>query len=723
MNRFYCCAAAFAMAFGIVSCNQQNNNLTQWVDPFLGTGGHGHVYPAATIPFGMVQVGPDNGVDGWDWCSGYNYSSTTIAGFSHTHLSGTGIGDGYDISVLPLTSRDSIYEEKIHLPFSHTKESAKPGYYEVLLDNGVKCEMTATERSGLHRYTFSGDSAWLRWDPSYHQNWDLTDSTEAWVLNDSTIAGYKHSTGWAKNQRVYFHATFNQPFIKYEFIGDSLQDFKDIKLGVGKRANDLKLLLQFKGSNTVEVRVGISNVSIASAAQSHAEHGNRSFEKIVMEADQLWEKELSKIKIPGNDPIKKKFYTALYRTALAPNIYSDKKGNYRNADGRILKMETGKEKFSTFSTWDTFRALHPLFTITQQDRVPFLINSMLQFYKDNGLLPVWDISSWEANTMTGFHSVPIIADAILKDIQGFDYTLAYNAMKASANQTIRGTQAFNQYGYVPHDLHGWSVTYTLEYAFDNWCIAQVAEKLGYEYEAIQFKKRANNYKKLFDASTGFMRGKLKNGNWVSPFDPYLSEHGFEGQYIEGTAWQHSFFVPHDVLGLAELYGSRQKLIDKLDTLFTTTSELRGNNISIDVSGLIGQYAHGNEPSHHIAYMYTILGKPEKAAHFIRIISDSLYKEGPEGISGNDDCGQMSAWYIFSSLGFYPLNPASGDYVIGFPLLKEAIINVGDKKQLIIKKKGQGKSIQYLVINGRKSNKLTISHTEILQGGLIEMITN
>jgi predicted alpha-1,2-mannosidase len=719
MNRLF----TILLCIAALSCRQPKINYISFVDPFLGTGGHGHVHPSATIPFGMVQLGPDNGVDGWDWCSGYNYSSNTIAGFSHAHLSGTGIGDGYDISVIPQTHTDSMLEERIHEPFKHQNETASPGYYAVKLDNGIQSEMTATARSGFHRYQFPADTGWLRWDPSYHQNWDFPDSCELRIINDSTIAGYKHSTGWAKNQRVYFEATFNQPFIRHIWIKDSTE-LKQVdgsnKILSGK---NIKLMIAFSGKKKLEVRTGISNVSYASARLSQQESLNASFEEIKKRAENLWEAELSKIEIDTQDTLAaERFYTALYRTCMAPSLYSDREGFYRNADGAIHQMPAGQSKYTTFSTWDTFRALHPLFTITQDSMSRQWMNSLLAFYKDNGLLPVWDISSWDANTMTGYHSVPILADAILKGIKGFDYEMAYKAMKTSSEQSIRGTPFFNQYGYVPHDLHGWSVTYTLEYAFDNWCIAKVAKKLGYEKEATLYEERARNYQNLFDSRTGFMRGKLSNGNWVEPFDPYVSEHGFEGQYIEGTAWQHSFFVPHDVNGLATLYGGKEKLIAKLDTLFTTRSELRGDNISIDVSGLIGQYAHGNEPSHHIAYMYTALGSPDKAADRIRMIADSMYKNGPEGLSGNDDCGQMSAWYIFSAMGFYPLNPASGEYVIGYPLLNDVTLHLENSVKVRFKKSGNGKTVKAVYVNGKKQDNLVLKHEQIMRGGEIEMRT-
>lgn len=692
-----------------------SQKLTNFVDPFLGTGGHGHVYPGATVPFGMVQLSPDNGVEGWDWCGGYHYSSKTIGGFSHTHLSGTGIGDWCDISVLPLTDTSEFRKSKILVPFNHQNENAKPGYYSVKLDNEVKCELTATERNGFHRYTFPTNNAWLRFDMGFAINWDKTTDGMLQIIDEYTLVGYKHSTGWAKGQKVYFAATFSEKISNFIFINDSIL--------VNKKAfgKQVKIALNFNTTNPLLVKVGLSSVSTEKARQSLNETANQSFEKTVVNADHLWEVELQKIKINTNDKNKaQRFYTALYRTCLAPVIHSDADGAYQTHDNKQLQFKKGINKYTIFSQWDVFRALNPLFTITQTKRLPDMINSMLQLYEDNGLLPVWDISTWEANTMTGYHSIPIIADAILKNIKGFNYEYAYTAMRKSAFQQQRGTPEYIQYGYVPQDKVGWSVTITLEYAFDDWCIAQVAKKLGKTTDYNLFTERSKSYAKLFDKSTGFMRAKNSNGQFVEPFDPIFSEHGFDGQYVEGTAWQHSFFVPHHVEELANLYGGKEKLVAKLDNLFTASSELHGENVSADVTGLIGQYAHGNEPSHHIIYMFTALGQPEKAAKWVKIVADSMYKTGPDGLSGNDDCGQMSAWYVWSSLGMYPMNPASGEYIFGYPLIKEATIQLPNKKQLhiVVKKMKEARAskIATVELNGKKIAVKSITHQQLLQGG-------
>ncbi len=692
--------------------------LTKYVDPFLGTGGHGHVYPGATVPFGMVQLSPDNGTEGWDWCSGYHYSSDSIAGFSHTHLSGTGIGDWCDISVLPLTDTSLIHQEKIKIAFSHANEKASPGFYSVALDNGVQCNFTATERCGYHQYNFKGNTGWLQFDMGFRINWDNSTAGMLQLINDSTLIGYRYSTGWAKNQRVYFAARFSSPVGAKIFLNSNKNN---VQQDTGRAA---KTVLQFNlQGKPLFVKVGISSVSPEKALIAIDEVGTQSFTQVVKKAQALWEKELNKITIATfNEADKTRFYTALYRTCLAPVVYSDDNGTYRNHQNNIIKIKH-KNQYTIFSLWDTFRALNPLFTLTQTERLPDFINSMLQLKKDNGLLPVWDISTWEANTMTGYHAIPVLADAILKNVKGFDINEAYNAMLLSASQKQRGTQDYIRFGYLPQDKEGWSVTVTLEYAFDDWCIAQVAKKLGKQAGYNCFMKRAESYKKLFDSNTGFMRAKDSTGKFMEPFDPLLSEHGFEGQYVEGTAWQHSFFVPHDVNGLANLYGGNKKLIKKLDELFSTTSILHGENVSADVSGLIGQYAHGNEPSHHIIYMYTALGQPQKAAEKIKLVTDSLYKLGPDGLSGNDDCGQMSAWLIWTMMGMYPLNPASGEYVFGYPLIKNAVISLPNNKKLLIKvnrikKAGEPARIFGVSLNNKKIPITSIKHKDLLKGGIL-----
>jgi predicted alpha-1,2-mannosidase len=700
---------------GLLSTPAFSQRYTKWVDPFLGTGGHGHTYPGATTPFGMVQLSPDNGTEGWDWCSGYHYSSDSIAGFSHTHLNGTGIGDWCDISFQPLKDTTGADERFMKHAFQHSNEKAFPGYYRVRLNNGISCELAASSHCGLQRYQFGQGSRWMRIDLGFHINWDKTTAAFIQIINDSTVVGYRYSTGWAKNQRVYFAARFNQPIRFSRFIGASKASLREAE------GNDLKLLLQLGGKEeSVLIRTGISSVSSEKALQALGEIRDKAFDQVVKEAEAAWEKELRRIQIDTSDrAFATRFYTALYRTCLSPSLYSDADGTYRNQDNRVYQMPAGQARYTIFSLWDTFRALNPLYTLTQPKRLPDMINSMLRFYDENGLLPVWDISTWEANTMTGYHAIPVLADAILKNLGGFDVEKAYTAMRKSAFQQQRGTPDYIKYGYLPQDKHGWSVTITLEYAFDDWCIAQVARKLGKMDDYTMFMNRSKSYRPLFDAATGFMRAKNSRGEFLPNFDPLLSEHGFDGQYIEGTAWQHSFFVPHDVQGFAELMGGKNQLVKKLDDLFSAPSELHGENTSVDVTGLIGQYAHGNEPSHHIIYMYSALGHREKAAKWIKVVADSMYKNGPDGLTGNDDCGQMSAWYIWTSLGMYPMNPASGEYVVGYPLVDQATLLLPNGKQLKIRTIGRrhpGDFVQKVLLNGKLVTAVHITHAQLLAGG-------
>lgn len=692
----------------------KSQQFTKYVDPLLGTGGHGHTYPGAVLPFGMVQLSPDNGTEGWDWCSGYHYSSDSIAGFSHTHLNGTGIGDWCDISMQPLMDTQQLSARFIKQAFSHQQESAKPGYYQVQFKNGIRCELTATERCGFHRYRFPNKTQRIRIDLGFSINWDKTTNASVQVVNDSTISGFRYSTGWAKNQRIFFTAKFNHKISNYRFVN------AQTKTNSNAQGTELKLLVEFEAPDqTITVQTGLSTVSESKAGQALQEIGLASFEQVASKAEATWEKELSKIRIQTNDrAFATRFYTALYRTCLAPSLYSDADGMYRNQDNQVKQMNNGAARYTIFSLWDTFRALNPLFTITQTKRVPGFINSMLRFYDDNGLLPVWDISSWEANTMTGYHAIPVISDAILKGISGFDVNKAYDAMRKSAFQQQRGTPDYIRYGYLPQDKHGWSVTITLEYAFDDWCIAQVAKKLGKQEDYQLFMQRAKSYRQLFDSNTGFMRAKNSKGSFVEPFDPLLSEHGFDGQYIEGTAWQHSFFVPHDLDGFTQLYGGKEQLIAKLDALFAAPSVLHGENTSADVTGLIGQYAHGNEPSHHIIYMYSALGQKDKAAKWLRVVADSMYKNGPDGLTGNDDCGQMSAWFIWTALGMYPMNPTSGEYVIGYPLVDRAELDLPNGKKLSIQSIGKRHTnawVRECRLNGKRIAANHLTHEQLLQG--------
>lgn len=695
-----------------------------FVDPFIGTGGHGHTYPGASLPFGMVQLSPDNGTQGWDWCSGYHYSDSVIVGFSHTHLSGTGIGDLLDISMMPSVGKslDTLMTPSI---FSHKEESATPGYYSVYLkDYDIISELSVSKHVGWQRYTFpESQNAMLRIDLGWAINWDKPVESFVKRLDDSTIVGYRFSEGWAKGQKVFF--ALRSPKIKdasLRYISDKVFSDADSVKGVQVVAG---LTFKTQKEESVIFKTGISFADIGGAIAAIDGEKDYDFDLVKQRAREKWQEELGKVEIVAEDSVKKIFYTALYHSFLAPSLYSDANGNYKGADS--LVKHSDKDVYTVQSLWDTFRGANPLLTLLQPARVPDIINSYLAFYDQHGLLPVWDLHFWETNTMTGYHAVPVIADAILKDIKGFDYEKAYKAMKASALQDIRGTDYYRRLGFVPQDKHGWSVTITLEYAFDDWCIAQVAKKLGREQDYKLFSVRAQHFKHLYDPATGFFRAKNSNGRWVEPFDPMRSEHGFEGIYIEGTAWQHTFFVPHAVQEYAGLMGGNGALISKLDSLFTNSQPMTGENISSDISGLIGQYAHGNEPSHHIAYMYAVLGAPDKGSRRIRQIMTSLYNTQPNGLSGNEDCGQMSAWYVWSALGFYPMNPSSGEYILGSPMIRRAFIKLDNGKTveiLVNDQKHEHAVIQSAKWNGILLEKNKITHSQLMEGGKLEFtLTN
>lgn len=700
--------------------NANSAKLTSFVDPFIGTGGHGHTYPGATVPFGMVQLSPDNGTSGWDWCSGYNYSDTVIAGFSHMHLSGTGIGDLADISVMPNTGLIPDELSDFRSSFKHSNEKAKPGFYAVKLDNGINVALTATERCGLHQYNFpEGSSPVIRFDLGFKINSDQATETYIKQLNDSTIVGYRYSSGWAKVQRVYFAARTSVPFKSIHF---AVTDGK-IKNNEAKGRMVKGQLIFEKHNRQMLMKVALSSVDTEKALIALTEIKDWNFERVSAAADVSWEKELNKIKISSNDTkLKRIFYTAVYHTNLAPVLYSDADGTYKNAKGEILKMKHG-QRHTVFSLWDTFRALHPLLTITQPERYPDMLNSMLAFYDENGALPVWDLNTFETNTMTGYHAVPVLADAILKGYPGLDVEKAYKGMLNTAGQTIRGTADYVKYGYLPQDKLSRSGTITLEYGYDDWCIAQVAKKLGKMDDYKRFMKRSMSYVNLYDAATGFIRAKNSDGKFVTPFDPYYSDHdGKSSNYVEGNAWQHSFFVPHDIRGLAKLHGGNARLGQKLDSLFSVSSEVKGENASSDITGLIGQYAHGNEPSHHIAYMYNYLGEAWKTQKIVRNIVDSLYTDQPDGYSGNEDCGQMSAWAVWSIAGLYPVNPANGEYVFGSPMVSKTEIAVpGNKKFTILVKNNGPKQpyIQQVSLNGKPYHLTYINHAVLMKGGQLE----
>ncbi len=707
--------------------SQNKSKLIGFVNPFIGTGGHGHTYPGAVVPFGLVQLSPDNPTAGWDWSSGYHYSDSIIAGFSHTHLSGTGIGDLCDILFMPIALPEEVTPKdlaasKFQSRFNHKNESASPGYYSVLLnDYNIKAELTATRRTGIHRYTFPKNmSSAIVVDLGYSKNWDSPTEGYIKIIDKSTIAGYRYSTGWAKDQRVYFYAKFSEMFDDYSLIS------ADTILTNASEVNHKKVkgIFQFNTSENLIVKVDISPVSIESAKiDFETEAGLLSFDEIRSNAEDEWENHLSKIIIQTDDEnLKTVFYTAMYHAMLTPTLFSDVNGFYRGADKKIYKAE-GYDKYTVLSLWDTFRAWHPLTTIILQERVNDFINSMLSFYREYGLLPDWELWGNETNTMIGYHAIPVIADAVLKGFSGFDIQEAFEAMKKTAMQDSRGVNHYKQYGFIPFDKEDESVSKTLEYVFDDWCIAQTAKYLNNEDDHKYFSERAGFYKNLFDADINFMRGKDSEGNWREPFNALYAEHR-KDDYTEGNAWQYTWFVPHDIKGLIALFGGKEKFIEKLDLLFLLDSVIEGVKVSPDISGLIGQYAHGNEPGHHIPYLFNYVGQPWKTQQRVNEILRTLYNHTPEGLCGNEDCGQMSAWYIFSALGFYPVNPSNGIYMIGSPLFEMAEIAIDEERKFVITATDVSEKniyVQSIKLNDEPLERSYIFHDEIMKGGTLEFI--
>jgi predicted alpha-1,2-mannosidase len=701
-------------------------NLVRYADPFVGTGGHGHTYPGASVPFGMVQLSPDNGTEGWDWCSGYNYGDSTIAGFSHMHLSGTGCGDWCDISVMPSTVLIDDTFRFFKVPFSHQNEKASPGFYSVKLGSGIDVALTATERCGLHRYEFPKESKpVLRFQLSYAINYDSATITRIYQLNDTTIVGYRQSQGWAKVQRVYFAARTSQRISKFYIFDNATH--KEVNKGEEKNGT-YNGEVEFKDLNgkPLLMKVALSTVSEEMAVEALKEIKDWNFERVRKSGEQKWEHELDKIHVKtNNETLKRTFYSALYHCNMSPVLYSDKDGRYRNSKGELRKMPTG-QRYTVYSLWDTYRGLCPLFTLIQSEKNTDILNSMLAFCDENGQLPVWDLSTYETGCMGGYSAVPVLGDAVLKNTPGVNAMQAYEAMKKSAFQDIRGTKDYRKYGYIPQDKTGNSVSITLEYAYDDWCMAQVAKKLGKTDDYNLFMKRSQAYKLLFDSTTGFIHGKNSKGKWVEPFNPYFTSTNSEvSMYEEGNAWQYTFFVPHDVRGLAMQFGSYGKFAEKLDSLFVAKTNLATfDDAPPDVSGLIGQYAHGNEPSHHIAYLYNFIGQPWKTQERIRYIVDSMYHDQPDGYAGNEDCGQMSAWAVWSMMGMYPANPASGEYVFGSPMLDEVTIKLPANKKMVIRTKNNAKDhpyIQSVTLNGKPYTKNYIDHATMLKGGMLVFV--
>ena len=714
-------ALAVFMAGALIGCQtkkeESRSQLIDYVDPFIGTGGKGNTYPGATMPFGRIQLSPDNGRNGWDWISGYYYPDTVIAGFSHTHLSGTGAGDLYDISYLPTSGElktaflDSISSEKtVYSRFSHENEQAKPGYYQVYLeDYKINVELSATDRVGVQRYTFEGNDNKVRLNLGYSRNWDKTTSGRIAFLNDSTIVGHRFSTGWARDQKVFFVSIFSKPMKNYELYESGEKQPQKELFG-----EDILAVIDMGTTKDVSIKTAISSISVNQAIQNMlVENKTKDFDAVKRAAQFHWEVALAKVSVKTSEDNKVQFYTAMYHSMLAPTIYSDVDGGFYGPTGKSGKAQ-GYNRYSTFSLWDTFRAQHPWLTITQPKRVPDFIQSMLAFQKETGKLPVWNLLDSETNMMIGYHAVPVIADAILKGFE-VDTLQAFEAMKASAMQQELNLDQYRELGYFPSDQNGWSVSKTMEYAYDDWCIAQVANLLGKKSDADYFMERSKNYLNHFDEETRYFRAKTTGGSFREDFDPkaYYPE-----DYCEANAMQYHWYVPHDIPNLITLTGGEKAFENRLDEMFMTSQQANSEDPEW-ISGYIGQYVHGNEPSHHVPYLYQYVGANHKTQKWVRRIMDELYTTKPDGLAGNEDCGQMSAWYLFSALGFYPVNPADGRYILGSPEVNEAIISLGEGKTFTIKASNQSADHVYVkkvTLNGKVLDEIFISHQQIIEGG-------
>ena len=696
---FLTAAVALATIFSVSA-----QDYTQYVNPFIGTGGHGHVFLGANVPFGNIQAGPTQKKQGWDWCSGYHYSDSTVIGFGQMHLSGTGIGDLGDVSLLPMTN-----PSQREVKFSHRAEYVRPGYYSVMLASGIRVELTATQRVAFHRYSFPADAAkgYIALNLAQGIGWDKMTSCKFKQESDKTITGFRMSEGWAKDQRVYFVAEFSEPV--------KLEENERDTIGIFSVASTNQPLL---------VKVGISAVSVENARENlQQELPGWNFASVVAKANADWNRELSKIAIKTQDERAKRiFYTALYHTMIAPSVFSDVNGEYRGADGKTHKGDF--TDYTTFSLWDTYRAAFPLMTLIQPEMQRDLAETMLHIFKKQGKLPVWHLMGNETDCMVGNPGIPVLVDIALKGFN-VDKKAVFEAVKASAMRDERGMGLLKKYGYIPCDLDPEKETVAkgLEYALADACIAKLAKQLGKTEDYKYFYKRSQSYRDFyFDKQTKFMRGVTSDHKFREPFDPFSTVHR-QDDYTEGNAWQYVWLVPHDVHGLVAAFGGEKPFVSKLDSLFIVNGDM-GAEASPDITGLIGQYAHGNEPSHHILYMYNYVGQPWKGADKIRYVLANLYHDDFDGLSGNEDVGQMSAWYILSSVGFYQVDPAGGRYVFGSPLFDEATLNVGNGKTFRVvahNNSSENKYIQSAKLNGKPYTRSYIDFKDIVRGGTLEFV--
>ena len=699
----------------LAACTSQKENPVDFIDPFIGTGFHGHTYPGATVPFGAVQLSPDTRAGNWDACAGYHYDDSTLTGFSHTHLSGTGCIDLGDLLIRPTTQTVDPSRQPMYAPaaFRHEDEKAEAGYYAVLLhEEGIRAELTATAHTGVHRYTFPKESTpTVIVDLKHSLDNEHIYESSLQVVNPHEMTGMRNTRGWSDNQRIYFVIQCSQPFEKATLVSNQ-------KALEGKEAEgtDLQALLKFKDrtSEPIVMKVGLSIVSVENARENlQAEVEGFDFDAVKQAAYHTWNDAVSAIKVEGGtEEQKTNFYTALYHSMVVPNVVSDVNGQYRRHDQTIGQLPQGAVQYSTFSLWDTFRAWNPMMTLIDTTLVTNMIHSFLHIYDASGELPLWPLSAGETGTMIGYHSASVIADAYMKGIRGFDAEKALEALVVSSEKNQKGADYYISKGFIPSNIKKESISCLLEFAYDDWCIAQLAQALGKQEIYDTYIRRSQQYLNVFDGATRFFRPKRMDGNWETPFNP--NEVG--RAYTEATAWQYRFFVPHDVNGMVQLFGGKEAFTSALDDIFHTDAQVDGD--LVDITGLIGQYAHGNEPSHHIAYLYNYIGQPWKTQAMTRRLLDEMYAPTPEGIVGNEDCGQMSAWYILSSLGLYAVCPGSNEFTFTTPLFEKATLQLANGKTLTITANHPEKNlyIDKVELNGKEIETNFVTYEQLMGGG-------
>lgn len=711
-------------AFSLTLATLQAGEITKYVNPFIGTGAidgglSGNNYPGATSPFGMIQLSPDTSeAPNWGDASGYDYNRNTIFGFSHTRLSGTGASDLIDITLMPTSSG------RTSSAFTHDEEKARPGYYQVMLkDEGINAELTTTQRNGIHRYQYpAGKDAEIILDMDHSADkgsWGRRIiNSQIRILNDHAVEGYRIITGWAKLRKIYFYMEFSSPILT-STLRDGGRVHENTAVINGTNLHGCFRFGQLNGK-PLTCKVALSSVSMENARQNmEREAPHWDFDRYVAAADADWEKQLGKIEVKGTEVQKEIFYTALYHTMIQPNTMSDVNGEYMAADYTTRKVANNETHYTTFSLWDTFRASHPLYTLLEPERVTDFVKSMIRQYEYYGYLPIWQLWGQDNYCMIGNHSIPVITDAILKGIPGIDVEKAYEAVYNSSVTSHPNSpfEVWEKYGFMPENIQTQSVSITLEQAYDDWCVAQLAAKLNKDADYQRFHKRSEYYRNLFHPKTKFFQSKNDKGEWIEPFDPY--QYGGNGghPFTEGNAWQYFWYVPHNIQALMELTGGTKAFEQKLDTFFTST--YKSEQMNHNASGFVGQYAHGNEPSHHVAYLYNFAGQPWKTQKYVSHILNTLYNNTSSGYAGNDDCGQMSAWYVFSAMGFYPVNPADGRYIIGSPLLDECTLKLAGNKEFrirTIRKSPEDIYIQSVTLNGKKHKDFFITHQDIMNGG-------